>query len=280
MIFLQILTPFLLASFGGLYSELSGYTNVSLEGYISLGGFIFITTTILTGSTAIGISVSLILLFFLSLFQGIITIKIKANPIITGLATNLGISGIISVFSYKLFTTKGVIALNRAQEYNTISIVIISLLFPIITFFILKNTSYGLRLKTRGINKKVLTYSGVTSNYYRISSMVISAVFAGLGGIFLAMELRSYTPNLSGGRGWLSLVIIFLGRKSPLGILLSAIVFTFTIIISNFGQTTGIPGDLILAIPYIVTLLALIISQVINFSTLFKKVIRNNKSSR
>lgn len=276
MIFIQILTPFLLASFGGLYSELSGYTNVSLEGYISLGGFIFIAITMLTGSTIIGITASLILLVLLSILQGVITITIKANPIITGLATNLGISGIISILSFKLFNTKGVIALTRTEEYKTGVLTIISLIIPIATYIILKYTRYGLRLKAHGINKKVLIYSGIKSNYYRISSMVISALFAGLGGLYLAMELRSYTPNLSGGRGWLSLVIIFLGRKSSVGISLSAILFTITIIISNKGQTTGIPGDLVLAIPYTVTLLALIISRINCVPSLLKKVIKKN----
>lgn len=261
MAFIEILTPFLLASIGGLYSELSGFTNVTLEGYISLGGFIFITLRLITGSDIVALFLTMTLITLISFLQGFITIKIKANSIITGLATNMGIAGFISVLSYKLFNTKGVITLDIIKEYNTLPFILIALLLPGLTYIILKHTVFGLRLKTRGINKKVLLYSGVNNNFYRISGIIISAILSGLAGIFLAMELRSFTPNLSGGRGWIALIIVFLGKKSPIGILISATVFAVATMFSNIAQVSRIPEEIILAAPYILTLIALILSH-------------------
>lgn len=261
MAFIEILTPFLLASIGGLYSELSGFTNVTLEGYISLGGFTFITLRLLTGSDIIALLLTLILIILVSFLQGFITIKIKANAIITGLATNMGLAGFISVLSYKLFNTKGVISLNILKEYTTLPFIVIALLLPGITYIILRYTVFGLRLKARGINKKVLIYSGVNNHFYRISGIIISAVLSGLAGVFLAMELRSFTPNLSGGRGWIALIIVFLGKKSPIGILISSIIFAGATMLSNIWQGSMIPQDIILAVPYILTLFALFLSR-------------------
>jgi simple sugar transport system permease protein len=271
--FLQILTPFIFASFGGLYSELSGNTNVSLEGYISLGGFLFITITKFTNSIVLAIILTLFIILLLSFIQSYLTISIKANEIITGLAVNMGFVGIISALSYNLFNTKGVITLDRTSEINTLPLTIIAITIPIISFIIIRYSRYGLRLRARGINKKSLEYVGLKALFYRTSSSVVSGLLASTAGIFLAMELRAYTPNLSGGRGWLALVIVFLGRKTSIGVLISSIIFSITLMLSNSSQKTIIPGEIILAIPYIITLLALIISRS-NFFKPFSKIKR------
>lgn len=277
MLFLEILTPFLLASIGGLYSEISGFTNVALEGYLSLGGFLFILFSFLTGSLIIGTLLSLILVGILGFLQSFITEKIKGNSIITGLATNLGIAGFISLTSFHIFNTKGVVPLG-SEKITSEPLIIVALILPFTTYIVLKYTRFGLRLKARGLNKKVLIYSGISTLKYRVIPTAISGVFSALGGIFLAMELRSYTPNLGGGRGWISLVIIFLGRKSPIGIIVSSGIFSLAILFSNLLQKGGINSELILGTPYLITLLFLVMSGRGLFP--FKNFLRNHKSSR
>lgn len=277
ILFLEILTPFLLASIGGLYSEISGFTNVALEGYLSLGGFLFILFSFLTGSLILGVIISLILVGILGFLQSFITVKIKGNSIITGLATNLGIAGFISVTSFHIFRTKGVVSLN-IEKISSEPIIILALVLPFLTYIILKYTRFGLRLKARGFNKKVLIYSGISTLKYRVIPTAISGVFAAMGGIFLAMELRSYTPNLGGGRGWISLVIIFLGRKNPIGVIISSGVFSLAILFSNLLQKGGINSELILGTPYLITLVFLILSG--KDLLPFKHFLGNNKGSR
>ncbi len=261
MDFLQILTPFLLASTGGLYTEHSGATNIAIEGYITMSAFLFITITKLTGSLSLGVIFALTIIIIFAWIHGTSTIKLKANPIITGLAVNIGFFGLISAVAYKLFNTKGVILLENTNSINTSIITILALLAPFISIFILNKTRYGLRLKARGVNKKILIYSNINPDFYRVSALIISATFSGLAGIFLGMELRSFIPNISAGRGWISLVIIFLGRKNPIGILVGCIVFTISGMLSNLSQSQLIPSDIILALPYVLTLLALIITN-------------------
>ncbi|OQY36686.1 MAG: hypothetical protein B6229_09580, partial [Spirochaetaceae bacterium 4572_7] len=244
----------MLTSIGGLYTELSGSTNIALEGYISIGAFLVIALTKITGSLTIGIILTLLLIGIISFTHSYSTIKLQANPIITGLAVNMAIFGIIPTLSFKLFKTKGVLLLERTELINTTSIIAIALLCPIFSAVFIKYTRYGLRIRARGINKKVLTYSNINNDFYRVSSMIISAIFAATAGIFLALQLRSFTPNMSSGRGWISLVIIFLGRKNPIGIFIGSVIFSIAQMLSNMIQNRGIPGDIVLAIPYIITL--------------------------
>ena len=261
MDFLQTMTPFLLVAIGGLYTEYSGTTNVALEGYMTLSAFLFISISKLTGSIYYGVLLTLIIILIVSYLHAALTIKLKANPIITGLALNMGFFGLISAVGYKIFNTKGVILLETMPQIDTTVITIFALVLPFLTLFIMKNTTYGLRLKVRGISKKNLLYSNINPNFYRITSVMISGFLSSLGGIFLGMELRSFIPNISAGRGWISLVIIYLGRKHPVGILIGCIIFSFTQILSNLSQSQSIPTDIILASPYIFTLIALILTS-------------------
>lgn len=261
MDFLQVLTPFLLASIGGLYTEYSGTTHVALEGYITFAAFIYITVSRLTGSPYYGMILALLIVEAVSFLHAYFTVKIKANPIITGLAVNMGLFGIISTLSFKIFKTKGVILLETTQPIDTTPLSILAILLPFITLLVLSFTRYGLRLKVSGLSKKSLIYSGIQPDYYRVSAMMITSLLAGLAGIFLGMELRSFIPNIGAGRGWISLVIIYLGRKHPIGILLGCILFSITQMISNFSQSQAIPADIILASPYVITLIALILTS-------------------
>ncbi len=259
--FLRIITPFLLASLGGLYTEYNGTTNVAIEGYTTLGAFLVIALTKVLGNLYLGIALTIIIIATLSFLHSFFTIKLKANPIITGLAVNMGFFGFISVLSFRIFETKGLILLNINDPINTKLLTILAIVFPAATFIFIKYSRYGLRLRANGINKKLLSYSNISSNYYNISSMMISGVLSSLAGIFLALELRGFIPNISSGRGWIALVIVFLGRKNPFGIVIGCSIFTIALTVSNMSQSQIIPSDLVLSIPYILTLVALILSH-------------------
>lgn len=260
--FLRIMTPFLLASTGGLYTELSGFTNVALEGYITMGAFLFVTIFRLTGNVFLSITAVLLIISVIAFSHSFLTLKIKANNIITSLAMNMIFIGLISVMSFRIFGTKGVITIEDFRSDNTWIITLIAVFVPFITYFILKYTRFGLRLRANGINKKILYYSNIPTGFYTVSAMIISSILSAAAGIFLAMELRGYIPNISSGRGWISLVIVFLGRKNPFGIILGCSVFTLTQILSNISQVRSIPSDIVLAFPYILTLTALLLSHI------------------
>ena len=70
-------------------------------------------------------------------------------------------------------------------------------------------------------------------------------------------------PNITAGKGWIALVVIFLGNKKPFGLLIAAFIFGLADAFSNFAQgALNIPSDFILAIPYLFTLLAMVGSSI------------------
>jgi simple sugar transport system permease protein len=81
----------------------------------------------------------------------------------------------------------------------------------------------------------------------------------------LTINLGAFVPNISAGRGWIALVVIFLGNRRPAGLFAAALLFGLAESFSNYAQGIfNIPADFILAIPYILTLAGMVGSSAYN----------------
>ena len=98
-----IMTPLLLAATGGLFTELSGMLNIALEGLMLIGAFGAIVFTHYSGSMFIGILAGILCSMLLASLIATVSLYLKANVFITGLAANLLVSGLTVVLSFKLF---------------------------------------------------------------------------------------------------------------------------------------------------------------------------------
>jgi simple sugar transport system permease protein len=273
-----IMTPLLLASLGGLFTELSGMLNIALEGLLLCGAFFGIIGTYYSGSMVVGVCIGILGSMLLSVLLATITLYLKANVFITGLAANLFASGMAVVLSYKLFGNKGVVVFEEIQQLPTYSIPIIrnipvlgdllsgysafvylSWVLLIVGYGILEKSVFGFRLRATGLNPQALTSLGLSVNRYRFLAFLISGFTCGLGGSMLTLNLGAFVPNITSGKGWIALVVIFLGNKKPFGLLIASLVFGLSDAFSNYAQGAfNVPSDFILAIPYVVTLLAML----------------------
>ncbi|RKX74918.1 MAG: ABC transporter permease, partial [Spirochaetes bacterium] len=104
-----IMTPFLLAGLGGLFTELAGMLNIALEGLILLGAFASVAFASATGSLLWGILLGILSSMVLAYIFGFISLYLKANIFITGLATNLFALGFTVVLAHQIYGHKGVV---------------------------------------------------------------------------------------------------------------------------------------------------------------------------
>lgn len=273
-----IMTPFLLAATGGLFTELAGILNIALEGLILIGAFFSVIFVAFTNSLFYGILLGILASMVLALIFGIISLYLRANIFITGLATNLFASGITIVLAFYFFGNKGVINFKNIPKLPKFSnpffqkipligdilvghniLVYLSWLIVIIAIIIIYKTPYGFRLRGVGINPEAISSLGLNPKKYRLSAILISGFTCGLAGAFLTIDLGAFVPNISAGRGWIALVAIYLGNRNPLGIVIASFVFGFAESISNYMQgAVNVPTDFVLAFPYLVTVLAMI----------------------
>jgi general nucleoside transport system permease protein len=277
----RIATPVLLAALGEVVAERSGVYNMGVEGTMLLGALAAYLAAYATGSVWIGAAAGAVAGLLTSLIFAFLVISLRVEQIVTGLAINLLGSG-LSVYSLRaLFKGEGQIP--AAPIFGTLPMpvlrdipVIGPMLFeqkaltyiaiaavPAIWFFLYR-TRQGLDLRCAGENPKALDIKGLSVAAYQYAGVLFGGFMAGLGGAFLTVgSAARFAPEMTNGRGWLAIVIVIAGLWRPVPILVAALVFAFLDALQLQIQGVGIaiPYQLLLALPYIVAILALAIRR-------------------
>ncbi|MBK5258841.1 MAG: ABC transporter permease [Thermoanaerobaculia bacterium] len=237
--------PLLLAVQGELVVQRSGIINLGLEGMLLAGAF-----GAALGGVAGGIAGAVIV----ALIFGWLVIVLGADQIVTGTAINLLVLGITG-FAWR--------ELSVAQPPRLASDLITPfawIIVPLILAVVLWNTTLGLRLRATGENAEAVRAAGVSTALHRWIALAIEAVLAGLGGAHLALVLSSgFAENMTAGRGYIALAVVIFGRWNVRGALLGSAIFGLAVAFQYALQAAnkGVPYHLLLAAPYVVTLLLL-----------------------
>ena len=257
---LRIWVPYGLTSVGATFSERGGVINLALEGLILAGAFGAAVGQHLTGSAAIGIVAGILCGLCVALLHSFITITLKADQIVSGIALNILVMGATRFGLKMLFGS----SMNSDRIDGTgISLVLFDPLFlialasVIIGQFVMFRTPFGLRLRSAGESAETVAVAGVSVPGIRYAGVLISGVLASLAGVFLAYQQHSFTDNMSAGRGYIALAAMIIGKWSPVGAALASLMFAAAEALEMWLQTGFIPSQLIQALPYVVTLLVL-----------------------
>ena len=139
--------------------------------------------------------------------------------------------------------------------------------------FLLYRTSLGLTLRSTGENPVAVDVAGLNVNRIRFLTVLVAGAVSGLAGMF--------TSNIIGGRGWIAFAICFLGNWSPRGAVLGTLAFGLADAVSIYIQAVSgssvFPNELIIALPYILTILLTICRK--NFNVPAKLGVPYSKES-
>ena len=117
-----------------------------------------------------------------------------------------------------------------------------------------------MRLRGTGMNEQTIVSLGLSPRRYQLSGILISGLTCGLAGAMLTIQLAAFVPEISSGRGWIALVVIYLGNRTPVGIFIASFIFGLASSFSNYAQgAMKVPVDFILALPYLITVVAMIV---------------------
>lgn len=255
---LQSSAILLIVALGGLVSERSGILNIGLEGMIGAGAFAAIAVLFIRGAVVsailagVGAGIAMALLF--SLFA----LRWRANPFIVGLAINVLSTGALPLLSEILFESRGALR----PEYTGIRVspvILIAVCAIVAVHVLLYHTVTGVRLRIAGEQPEWLRAQRLGVRRYQLFGLLGSGVLAGLSGALLALRIGVYLPNISAGRGWIALVIVFLGYRTPVGLALAALFFGVIEAVSVRAQSVlGVPPTVLLALPYLLTVAAFV----------------------
>ncbi len=273
--FFATCAPLLLACYGATITEYAGVMAVYIEGLMNLGGFLSFAFSVLFKNPYLGVFASLIVSGIFIYFISVFTEATKSNAFLIGLGINLLSTGLITVFSQTFFHTRGVVAFNTVlntsspyyslfmnlPEYTKIQGTIITMLICIIIALEIHLTTFGLHIRISSKAPDALKAAGLNPAYYRKFSWILCGLLATLSGTFKVYRISSFVPNISSGLGWIALACVYLGRCNFLGVTIAAMFFSFAEIFAIYLQniSTIISPTVILAIPYLISLIAFII---------------------
>jgi len=249
-------TPLLLAVEGELVVQRSGIINLGIEGMLLVAAMMSVLAAQATKSVLLGFAGGVAGAAMIALLFGVFAIVLKADQIVTGTAVNLLAVGATS-FVYRELQQGAIFVQSVPRLERDFVLPLAWIVFPVALAILLWNTSAGLRLRACGENPEVL---GNRVASHRALALAIEAVLAGIGGAYLALALSSgFAENMTAGRGFIALSIVIFGRWKLKGALLGTAIFGLAAALQYALQASshGVPFHLLLAVPYVVTLLIL-----------------------
>jgi len=277
---IRMAIPLALAGLGESISEKSGLLNIGVEAIMLCGAFFSFMAVFATGSFFLGMVGGVFGGVSMSMIHALLSIRFKANQTIVGLALNflaLGLTSFLFLMSFGQTTTLPSTAVMAAIRLPLLSAipVIGELLFTqnlfvyltiacmVITHFVFFKTDFGVALHAVGEHPIAADTAGISVTTVRYVAALLNGMLGGLGGAYLTIvKLGFFQENLTAGKGYIALVTVILGKRTPFGVLGAALIIGGAEALQIRLQTAGtnIPSQLFAMFPYLMTILALLLT--------------------
>ena len=129
---------------------------------------------------------------------------------------------------------------------------------------VLQRTPYGLELRSVGHNPEACDLRGIKVQRIQYVAVMFGGLMAGLAGAFLSLFVTGlFFPQIAAGRGWIALAIVIFGNWRLGRIVFGALFFGFLEAYQLSLQSRGVdvPDQLLLALPFILTIVALVFNR-------------------
>ncbi|MEI3805868.1 ABC transporter permease [Agrobacterium sp. CCNWLW32] len=267
-------TPLVIAASGELVTERSGVLNLGVEGMMIMGAVCAFATAHMTGSPYLGILAGIASGAVFSLLFGFLTLTLVTNQVATGLALTilgLGVSGMlgesfVGLPGVKLqpivFPLLSDIPFIGPSLFRQDLIFYMSIALVFGTGWFLFKSRAGLKIRAIGDSHASAHALGINVIRTRYLAVMFGGACAGLAGAQLSLV---YTPqwveNMSAGRGWIALALVVFASWRPWRVLAGGYLFGAVSIGQLHAQAFGIgvPSQLLSALPYLATIVVLVI---------------------
>lgn len=275
---LRMTAPILLVALGGSFTTKAGIFNIGLEGQMLVGAFFAVLGSIWSGSALVGVACGVAAALVFALAFAVLVVSFRANEVVVGLALNILAGGMTISLMKAIFGTRGsivgqgIVGLPKVQIPDardllgswaplingfTPMVYLAFIAVPLLVLFY-KRTRLGLYIRVVGEKPEAAEALGISITRVRYTASLLCGLLAGLAGAHLSLGyITMFTENMSSGRGFMAVAILIFSAGDPLKVLAGCLLFGFADAFSLRLQTFGFPSYLILAVPYLVALVAL-----------------------
>lgn len=278
-IVIRVGTPLVYASMSSYIGNLAGISNIAVDGIMNFGALFGVYFSAITGSAWLGLLGAILVGMLCGGILAFFAIKMKANPIMVGIALNL-FSADFAIYLLLIWTgSKGQSGslpsktLPRIDIPGLQNIPVLGEIFSghlaltyicfalmILLYIIVYKTPFGLRMKACGLDAHAAESVGIKVNLMRTIASLLSGAFAAMGGAYLSMGYLSvYSNNMTASRGWIGIAAAAVGGNNLGVVFIMTGVFAIAQGIVNILLLGQLPSELINTIPYISVLIGLII---------------------
>lgn len=266
-------TPLIYVTMAGLLAQRAGIWHLGLEGLMIMGACASVLVVVQTGSIIFALAVAIAVCVLGSILLWFAVEKLRANPIIAGLGlTGLGLGGtdlvIQSIYGSQASVNApfGLARLGPSfGAYGVLSILVVIMPFIVVGLWVLlRRTRFGLQLAASGEHPFAARSVGISPSWMRLIALAMGGVLSALGGAELALgSLHIFASDMTAGRGFMAFAAVIFGASHPIGAIAAALFFS---VVQAFGIKAQlvlgdrVPHDLLLALPYLATVIGLWVS--------------------
>jgi general nucleoside transport system permease protein len=266
--------PIALGGLAGVLSERVAVVNIAIEGMLLAGAFTgALFGSLLGGFGGLAAAVAVGGLFGFILAALVVTYRV--DQIIAGVVINMFVLGITSYVSSQVYQEYRF--LNNAPVFSPVKIPILgdipvigpalfqqnifvygAVIMVAVATYYLFYTRHGLRARAVGENPKAADTLGINVYRTRYLNVTVAGMVAGFGGAWFTLgSVGRFDEGMSGGRGYIGLAAMIVGRWHPVGALMAALVFGFA---DSLQQKlallqTPIPSEFLAMTPYLATMI-------------------------
>jgi general nucleoside transport system permease protein len=265
---------------GEIFTERSGILNLGVEGMMIMGAVTGFAAALYSQNPWVGVFVAMLVAGAMALVHAFLTISLRADQVVSGLALTLFGTGLSSFLGQRLGPGGTALVGLPGPRFRSVSLPVLSdipflgpvlfnqdvliyimyLLVPASWFYLYKTRS-GLNLRAVGESPQTADAMGVNVVKLRYLYTVLGGMLVGAGGAHLSLAYTpGWTEHLTGGRGWIVIALVIFATWDPARAVVGALLFGGVNAIQFRLQAVGaaIPSSLLNMLPYILTVVVLV----------------------
>lgn len=280
----QMGTHILYATIGGILCEKVGNMNLGIEGMMLMGASIGFSTAIKTGNPFLAILAAGLAGAFGALIYAFITITLKGNQVVTGLVLTIFGAGVAGFLGQNItglalsesfsnaFKPMNIPFLSRLPFFGDAFFkqsiyVYLAPIIAIIMYLYMKYTYAGLNMKAVGENPGAADACGINVTVYKYIHVLLGGFLCGVGGAYLSLVfVPRWQENITAGAGWIAIALIIVSTWNPIKAIFISYAFGMLrgvgFKLQNatiFGHQVNISSQILDMIPYVATILVLVL---------------------
>jgi general nucleoside transport system permease protein len=271
----------LYATLGEIFTERAGIMNLGVEGIMIMGAATSFSAAYYSDSAWLGLAVAITVGGILGLIHAFLTITLRADQVVSGLAMTIFGSGLASFMGQRLGPGQSTMIGLQSPGFERFSIPLLNqipilgpsffeqdilvyflyVLVPLLWFFMYK-TRPGLKMRAVGENPRATDSMGINVARIRYFYTIFGAILVSIAGVHLSLGyLHGWAENITGGRGWIAIALVIFATWDPVRAVLGALLFGGINSLQFRMQAAGttIPASFLNMMPYIFTIIVLVV---------------------